>query len=53
MDETELKNWESIKTYFESLPEEKRDNFFYKRAVAITTGKADPLPPVEKVDKEN
>ena len=53
MDETELKNWESIKTYFESLPEEKRDNFFYKRAVAITAGKVDPLPPVEKVDKEN
>ena len=53
MDEAELKNWESIKTYFESLPEDKRDNFFYKRAVAIASGQPDPLPPVEKEDKNN
>jgi len=51
MDEYELKNWEKIKVYFETLPEFKRDNMFYKRAVAITAGNDDPLPPVEKLDK--
>ena len=43
MNEDELNNWQRIKEYFESLPEEKRDNMFYKRAVAITVGKNDPL----------
>jgi len=51
MDETEFKNWERIKDYFETLPEFKRDNMFYRRAVAITAGNDDPLPPVEKLDK--
>ena len=39
----EFKNWKRVKEYFESLPEEKRDNMFYKRAVAIVGGKQDPL----------
>ena len=43
MKEDELKNWERIKEYFETLPEHKRDNMFYKRATAICDGKPDPL----------
>ena len=38
-----LENWQKIKEHFESLPEEKRDNMFYKRAVAICSGEEDPL----------
>ena len=40
----ELKNWKKIKAYFETLPEEKRDNMFYKRAVVICGGRKDPAP---------
>ena len=47
MSEEELKNWERIKEYFETLPEEKRDNMFYKRAVAITNKQEDPLEPLQ------
>ena len=38
-----LENWHKVKEYFETLPEEKRENMFYKRAVAICAGKEDPL----------
>ena len=40
---SEFENWKRIKEYFETLPEHKRDNMFYKRAVAIVGGKEDPL----------
>ena len=40
----EFNNWKRIKEYFEALPDFKRDNMFYKRAVAITSGKDDPMP---------
>ena len=43
MKEDELKNWERIKEYFETLPEHKRENMFYKRACSIVEGKPDPL----------
>ena len=43
MKEDELKNWERIKEYFETLPEHKRDNMLYKRATAICSGEPDPL----------
>jgi hypothetical protein len=43
MDPTELENWKKIKEYFEGLPDFKRDNWFYKRAIAILEGKDDPL----------
>lgn len=43
MDPTELENWQRVKDHFETLPEEQRDNWFYKRAKAILEGKEDPL----------
>ena len=48
MSPDELTNWEKVKEYFETLPEEKRDNMFYKRAVAICAGKDDPLEPLKQ-----
>lgn len=47
MSTEELDNWKKIKKHFESLPTEKRDNWFYKRAVAICGGKPDPLEPLK------
>lgn len=47
MNEQEHKNWKKVKDHFESLPEENRNNWFYKRAVAICNGKKDPLQPLE------
>ena len=54
MNKDELENWQRIKEHFESLPEFKRDNHFYKRAVAITSGQPDPqeLPSLETEDKD-
>ena len=43
MDKEEKQNWQKIKEHFESLPEHKRDNMFYKRAVAICGGEDDPI----------
>jgi hypothetical protein len=43
MDPTELENWQKVKDHFDNLPEKKRDNWFYKRAIAILAGKKDPL----------
>ena len=43
MDKEALENWQKIKDHFETLPEFKRDNMFYKRAVAICGGKDDPI----------
>ena len=43
MDTYEKDNWLKIKDYFETLPEHKRDNWFYKRAVQISSGKEDPM----------
>ena len=43
MDYKTEKNWQKIKDHFDSLPEFKRDNMFYKRAVAILDKKTDPL----------
>tara|TARA_R100001129_G_scaffold147040_1_gene108481 strand:- start:507 stop:668 length:162 start_codon:yes stop_codon:yes gene_type:complete len=50
MTEEEKKNWGKIKEHFETLPEFKRDNLFYKRAVAICEGKPDPLDPLEPIE---
>ena len=47
MDKEERDNWKKIKEHFETLPEFKRDNMFYKRACAIVNDKPDPLPPLE------
>ena len=47
MSKEELENWQRIKNHFESLPEEERENMFYKRAVAICGGKDDPLEPLK------
>lgn len=43
MDKESKDNWQKIKDYFDELPEEKRDNFFYKRACVILEGGEDPL----------
>ena len=43
MSDEEKNNWQKIKDHFETLPEYKRDNFFYKRACVIVTGQPDPL----------
>tara|TARA_B100002051_G_C16189832_1_gene371423 strand:- start:289 stop:441 length:153 start_codon:yes stop_codon:yes gene_type:complete len=43
----EVEAWGKIKEHFETLPEFKRDNMFYKRAVAISEGKEDPLEPLK------
>lgn len=47
MNEKELENWKKVKDHFESLPEENRNNWFYKRAVVICNGKKDPLDTLE------
>ena len=47
MDETEFKNWERIKDYFETLPDFKRDNMFYKRAVKIVSEPDNPVDPLD------
>ena len=50
----ELENWQRIKEHFEELPEFKRENMFYKRAVAIVSGKGDPMPaPPSLKEKED
>ena len=43
MKEKELKNWQRIKEYFESMPDFKREYMFYIRACDIVKGKPDPL----------
>jgi len=43
MSQEEKDNWQKVKDYFETLPDHKRDNMFYKRAVAICDGRKDPL----------
>lgn len=43
MSPEELENWKKVKEHFETLPEDQRDNWFYKRAVAICGGKDDPM----------
>ena len=53
MDKESVENWQRIKDYFETLPDHKRDNMFYRRAVAICGGSNDPLedhPPTSKDD---
>ena len=51
MDKYEIDNWKRIKESMESA--EATDNYFYKRACAIVSGRPDPLDisldkPVEK-----
>ena len=41
MDEQERKNWETVKTALEEAG--KQDTMYYKRALAICSGKKDPL----------
>tara|TARA_B100000035_G_scaffold282464_1_gene264041 strand:+ start:16 stop:168 length:153 start_codon:yes stop_codon:yes gene_type:complete len=48
MDKYQMENWKKIRDHFETLPEKERDNWFYKRAVAFTEGKQDPLPELPK-----
>lgn len=54
MDKESVKNWQRIKDYFETLPDHKRDNMFYKRAVAICSGEKDLIehPPLEPEKEE-
>ena len=41
MDKHELDNWKKVKAALEKA--DKKDTYYYKRAVAITEGKPDPL----------
>ena len=41
MDRRTLENWEKVKQALEAAG--KTDSFFYKRAVALLSGKPDPL----------
>lgn len=41
MDNNSFENWVKIKNHMEK--EGKTDNFFYKRACAIVSGKPDPI----------
>ena len=43
MTEQEKENWKKVKEKLEETG--KTDNWFYKRAVAITAGSKDPLDP--------
>jgi hypothetical protein len=45
MDKTELENWRKVKVALENA--DKTDSFFYKRAVAILSGKNDPMEDVK------
>lgn len=45
MDKTELENWKKIKDAMEESG--NTDNLFYKRAVAICSGKDDPIEPLK------
>ena len=47
MDKETKENWIKIKDHFETLPEEQRDNWFYKRAVAIVGDEPDILPDLD------
>ena len=47
MDSDTRENWEKIKAHFETLPEFKRDNQFYRRAVEICGNKPDPLVEID------
>ena len=47
MDTETRENWEKIKAHFETLPEHKRDNHFYRRAVDICNSKPDPLAEID------
>lgn len=43
MSPEEKDNWIKVKEHFETLPEEQRNNHFYRRAVAIVGGGEDPM----------
>ena len=47
MDSDTQENWAKIKAHFETLPEFKRDNHFYRRAVEICADKPDPLVEID------
>ena len=47
MDKVERDNWLKIKEAMEASG--NTDNYFYTRAVAITTGNDDPMPPDQKI----
>ena len=51
----ELENWQKVKEHFEALPEDQRNNHFYKRACLICAGKPDPIdvPVFEPKEKED
>ena len=48
MDIPEFENWQRIKEHMEKT--QTTDNYFYKRAVAILAGKADPLSKFDTTD---
>ena len=54
MDKEERDNWERIKEHFEALPEDQRDNWYYRRAVAVLDTGKDPIPqPPLKLDEDS
>ena len=46
MSDEERANWQRIKDYFETLPDYKRENGFYRRACVIVAGGEDPIEPL-------
>jgi hypothetical protein len=48
MDEHTYNNWVKVKQTFEASG--NTDNFFYKRACAIVSGKSDPMEKVMKLN---
>ena len=47
----ERENWEKIKLHMQALG--KTDSFFYKRAVAISDGKDDPMENLPKLEEDS
>ena len=48
MDKTERENWQRVKDHMEET--NTTENYFYKRAVAILAGQADPMANFEPAD---
>ena len=51
MDQEERENWEKIKLHLQALG--KTDSFYYKRAVAISDGKDDPMEPLPELENDS
>ena len=48
MDKTVRENWQRVKDHMEEM--DTKDNYFYKRAVAILSGQADPMETFNPAD---